>query len=243
MYSAARYASDAGAAIRDIARARAPADSRRRHRLLLPRARARAVSRARRATTRCARGSIAWPPGAASRRCIAGSRASIRASAPRIQPRDRKRLVRALEVYLADRPAADRHTSTRRRRRSPDFDVLTLGLQLPRPSCCARVSARGSTSSSRAASSTKCERSLAAACPPTRMRFSGLVYRQVMEMLRGVRDEPATRDAHRSREHALRAPPVDLVPQGAWRTTGSTAPGESAATQRAGAANCVGRHA
>jgi tRNA dimethylallyltransferase len=35
---------------------------------------------------------------------------------------------------------------------------------------------------------------LAAGLPPTAHAFSGLVYRQIIEMLHGVRDEAATRD-------------------------------------------------
>jgi tRNA dimethylallyltransferase len=34
---------------------------------------------------------------------------------------------------------------------------------------------------------------IAAGVPQTAHAFSGLVYRQVLEMLRGLRDEPATR--------------------------------------------------
>ena len=99
-YTAARYARDAAAAIRDITGARQAADPRRRHRLLLPRADARLLSRARtrRGAARAARADRGAPrAGAAASRCCGGS---IRRPARRIQPRDRKRVVRALEVYL-----------------------------------------------------------------------------------------------------------------------------------------------
>ncbi len=60
-YTAAQYARDAARSIRDIhARGRLPI-RRRRHRLLLPRADARPVSRARARTRRCARGSKRSP--------------------------------------------------------------------------------------------------------------------------------------------------------------------------------------
>ena len=77
-YTAAQYARDAAAAIRDDPRARPAADRRRRHRLLLPRADARPVSRARAATRRCAGGSRRLPSGAASRFCTGCCGASIR---------------------------------------------------------------------------------------------------------------------------------------------------------------------
>ena len=88
-YSAARYARDAADAIRAIIGARAAADPRRRHGVLLSRARARACFRARRATTRCARGSSAWRSAAAwsaaslagAGRPGVGARASSRAIA------------------------------------------------------------------------------------------------------------------------------------------------------------------
>ena len=80
-------------------RARPAADPRRRHRLLLPRADARPVSRAwrRRAAARAAeshRGRRG--PDVAAPLAAAGGSAHRRA---RIMPRDLKRLVRALEVY------------------------------------------------------------------------------------------------------------------------------------------------
>lgn len=114
------------------------------------------------------------------------------ASARRIQPRDRKRLVRALEVYLlTGRPLTAHFAATT----SPiaGADVLTLGLVLPRPALTARVAARVDAQFARGVVA-EVERLLAAGVPPTAHAFSGLVYRQVMEMRRGVRDLAATRE-------------------------------------------------
>jgi tRNA dimethylallyltransferase len=114
------------------------------------------------------------------------------ASADRIQPRDQKRLVRALEVYLlTGRPLTDHFSETL----SPiaGCAVLALGLNLPRPLLRERVSrrvdgqfARGVVAEVRAL--------IAAGVPASAHAFSGLVYRQVGELLQGVRDEPATRE-------------------------------------------------
>ena len=57
------------------------------------------------------------------------------------------------------------------------------------------------------------QRLLDAGLPPTAHALSGLVYRQVVEMLQGVRGEAATRELDRAREHPLREAAVDLVSQ------------------------------
>lgn len=114
------------------------------------------------------------------------------ASARRIQPRDQMRLVRALEVYLLTRrPLTDHFADTR----SPieDFDVLTIGLRLPRPLILERVVARVDAQF-RAGLVAEVERLLASGVPADAHAFSGLVYRQIMEMRAGVRDLAATRD-------------------------------------------------
>ena len=62
-------------------------------------------------------------------------------SAQRIQPRDEKRLIRALEVYrLTGRPLTDHFASTR----SPiaDYAVVTVGLQLPADTHESRIARR-----------------------------------------------------------------------------------------------------
>ncbi len=112
-------------------------------------------------------------------------------SARRIQPRDEKRLIRALEVYLlTGRSLTDHFASTR----SPiaDYAVVTVGLQLPgevlEPRIARRVDqqfAGGLLDEIRGL--------LAAGVPLDANPFGGLVYRQALEHLRGVRDEAATR--------------------------------------------------
>ena len=114
------------------------------------------------------------------------------ASAQRILPRDRKRLVRALEVYLTTgRPLTDHFAATT----SPiaEYDVLPLGLRLPREALRPRVArrvdeqfARGVVQEVRAL--------LASGVPPGAHALTGLVYRQVVEMLAGVRGERETRE-------------------------------------------------
>jgi tRNA dimethylallyltransferase len=135
-------------------------------------------------------------------------------SAARIQPRDQKRIVRALEVYLlTGRP----------------MNVRAIGLTLPAAALAARVArrvdeqfARGLLDEMR----TLLERGV----PEHARPFGGLVYRQALEHLHGVRDEAATRAliVQENRRYAKR----QLV----WfrKEPGLTwfdGPGESASTQ------------
>lgn len=113
-------------------------------------------------------------------------------SAARILPRDQKRLVRALEVYvLTGRTLTDHFADTA----SPiaDFSVLTLGLDLARPALLPRVTTRVDQQL-RAGVVDEVRALMAAGVPATAHAFSGLVYRQVLEYLSGVRDLAATRD-------------------------------------------------
>lgn len=113
-------------------------------------------------------------------------------SARRIQPRDRKRLVRALEVYLlTGRPLTDHFAETA----SPiaGARVLTIGVRIPRDVLAGRVAARVDDQFRRGVVA-EVERLLAAGLPRDAHALSGLVYRQVVEMLDGARDEPATRE-------------------------------------------------
>jgi tRNA dimethylallyltransferase len=112
-------------------------------------------------------------------------------SAQRILPRDRMRLVRALEVYLlTGRPLTAHFAQTA----SPiaDFDVLTIGLNVPRPQLLPRVAARVEQQF-QAGLLDEVDVLLAAGVPVDAHAFSGLVYRQVMELRAGVRDLAATR--------------------------------------------------
>jgi tRNA dimethylallyltransferase len=112
-------------------------------------------------------------------------------SASRIQPRDQKRLVRALEVYLVTgRPLTSHFAATA----SPiaGWDVLSLGVNLPRATLLPRVTARVDAQFE-AGVVEEVRALLARGVPATAHAFSGLVYRQVVEMLQGKRDERATR--------------------------------------------------
>ena len=114
------------------------------------------------------------------------------ASGRRIQPSDRKRLVRALEVYLlTGRPLTAHFDETA----SPiaGAQVLAIGLNLPRPILRARVARRVDEQFGRGVVR-EVRDLLAAGVPRSAHAFSGLVYRQVLELLDGVRDEASTRE-------------------------------------------------
>ncbi len=114
------------------------------------------------------------------------------ASADRIQPRDAKRLVRALEVALVSGVPMTAHFAATV---SPlaDYDVLAIGVRLPSAETAMRVARRVDQQFARGVVG-EVRRLLAAGVPPGAQALCGLVYRQVVEMLEGVRDEPATRE-------------------------------------------------
>jgi tRNA dimethylallyltransferase len=112
-------------------------------------------------------------------------------SADRIMPRDRKRLVRALEVYLSTgRPLTAHFADTR----SPvaDCEIIAMALRIPADLTALRVALRVERQFARGIVD-EVKGLLASGVPADARPFGGLVYRQVMELLRGVRDEPATR--------------------------------------------------
>lgn len=113
-------------------------------------------------------------------------------SANRIQPRDLMRVVRALEVYLVTRRPLTEHFDATA---SPiaEFVTLTIGLRLPRPLLLERVTGRVDEQF-RSGVVEEVERLLASGVPPAAHAFSGLVYRQILEMRAGVRDVAATRE-------------------------------------------------
>jgi tRNA dimethylallyltransferase len=125
-------------------------------------------------------------------------------SAARIQPRDLKRMVRALEVFfLTGRPLTEHFADTRSP--IPEMKIISIALRLPAEVSSDRVTrrvdqqfARGLLDEVRAL--------LASGVPETARPFGGLVYRQVLEMLHGVRDEAATRAliAQENRRYARR---------------------------------------
>jgi tRNA dimethylallyltransferase len=113
------------------------------------------------------------------------------ASGARIMPRDRKRIVRALEVYFATGTPLTAHFADTRSL-IDDCDVTAIALRLPPALTAARVARRVDAQFARGVVD-EVRRLLAAGVPPHARPFGGLVYRQIMEMLRGARDEAATR--------------------------------------------------
>jgi tRNA dimethylallyltransferase len=113
------------------------------------------------------------------------------ASAARIMPRDRKRLVRALEVYFATgRPLTDHFADTRSL--IADCELIPVALRIPAPLTAERVARRVDDQFARGIVA-EVRGLLARGVPADARPFGGLVYRQVMAMLGGVRDEPSTR--------------------------------------------------
>jgi tRNA dimethylallyltransferase len=148
-------------------------------------------------------------------------------SAARIQSRDLKRLVRALEVYfLTGLPLTAHFADTASP--IPDVEVLPIGLRLPAPDIAARVARRVDEQFERGLLD-EIRTLLGRGIPEDARPFSGLVYRQALEHLHGVRDEASTRAliAQQNRRYARR----QLI----WfrkepNLTWFDGPGESAAT-------------
>jgi tRNA dimethylallyltransferase len=126
------------------------------------------------------------------------------ASALRIQPRDLKRLVRALEVYfLTGRPMTSHFAETKSP--LPGVEVIAIALRLPADQISERVTRRVDAQFAQGLLDEI--RGLLARGIPERARpFGGLVYRQALEHLHGVRDETATRAliAQENRRYARR---------------------------------------
>lgn len=126
------------------------------------------------------------------------------ASAGRIHPRDERRLVRALEVYRLTRRPLSAHF---RETRSPlaDYDVTAFAIRLDPAATASRVARRVDRQFD-AGLLSEVRGLLAAGVPVSAHPFTGLVYRQVVEHLRGVRDEAATREAivRANRQYARR---------------------------------------
>jgi tRNA dimethylallyltransferase len=126
------------------------------------------------------------------------------ASAHRIQPRDVKRAVRALEVFfLTGRPLTAHFAETASP--IPEMRVLAVALHLPAAETSARVTRRVDEQFERGLLD-EMRALLASGVPESARPFGGLVYRQALELLRGVRDEAATRAliAQENRRYARR---------------------------------------
>jgi tRNA dimethylallyltransferase len=189
-YTAAQFARDAAAAIRDIhARGRLPILAggtgfyfRALTRGLFPGPAADPALRRRLESI-------------ADRRGIAFLHRMLRrvdaASAARIQPRDLKRLVRALEVFfLTGRPLTAHFEDTAPP--IPDLDVRAIAVRLPAAQIAERVARRVDDQFARGLLD-EIRGLLARGVPETARPFGGLVYRQALEHLHGVRDEASTR--------------------------------------------------
>ena len=190
-YSAARYATDAAAAIRDIhGRAKLP---------ILAGGTGlyyRALVRGMFPGPECDPALRARLERVADRRGVeALHRWLVRVdsdSALRILPRDRKRQIRALEVYLlTGRPLTEHFAETR----SPiaGVQLLTIGITLPRDLLRQRVAKRVDAQFDRGVVA-EVQRLLDGGLSPAAHALSGLVYRQVLELLQGVRGDAETRE-------------------------------------------------
>jgi tRNA dimethylallyltransferase len=126
------------------------------------------------------------------------------ASATRIQPRDLKRIVRALEVFwLTGRPLTEHFVNTA----SPiaGMHVIPIALRLPAAAISDRVTRRVDDQFARGLLD-EIRSLLAQGIQESARPFGGLVYRQALEHLHGVRDEAATRAliAQENRRYARR---------------------------------------
>ena len=125
-------------------------------------------------------------------------------SAQRIQPRDLKRMVRALEVFfLTGRPLTAHFADTTSP--IPEMRVLPIALRLSAAQTSARVTRRVDEQFGRGLLD-EIRDLLARGVPEEARPFGGIVYRQALEHLHGVRDEASTRAliAQENRRYARR---------------------------------------
>ncbi len=126
-------------------------------------------------------------------------------SGARIQPRDLKRLVRALEVYFQTGQPLTAHFEDTVSPLGTDVTVGAIALRMPAAWLADRL-ARRVDEQFAAGLLDEIRALLAAGVPPGARPFGGLVYRQAMEHLHGVRDEASTRAliAQENRKYARR---------------------------------------
>jgi len=114
------------------------------------------------------------------------------ASAGRIQSRDVKRVVRALEVWIVTgRPLTDHFAETASP--LPDYDVVAFALHIAPDQTADRVARRVHAQFEQGLLD-EMRGLLARGIPETALPFTGLVYRQALEHLHGVRNEQDTRE-------------------------------------------------
>jgi len=112
-------------------------------------------------------------------------------SAERIAVNDVKRAVRALEVWiLTGRPLTDHFAKTAPP--LPEYAITAVALQIPPEQTADRVARRVDAQFAQGLLD-EIRGLLARGVPETALPFTGLVYRQALEHLHGVRDEAATR--------------------------------------------------
>jgi len=126
-------------------------------------------------------------------------------SGARIQARDLKRLVRALEVYLQTGKPLTRHFAETVSPLPADVRIGAVALRMPAPWLAERL-ARRVDEQFEAGLIDEINGLLAAGVPRGARPFGGLVYRQAMEYLNRVRDEASTRAliAQENRKYARR---------------------------------------
>jgi tRNA dimethylallyltransferase len=114
-------------------------------------------------------------------------------SAARILPGDRKRLVRALEVFFQTGKPLTAHFADTVSPLGAEVVVTALALRMDSSQLAERL-ARRVEAQFKAGLLEEVQGLLARGVPPGARPFGGLVYRQVMDYLRGVRSLEATRD-------------------------------------------------
>ncbi len=127
-----------------------------------------------------------------------------RESSQRIQMRDLKRIVRALEVFWSTgRPLTQHFAETVSL--IPDVRMIAIGLQIP-AALTAERTVRRVDQQFDGGLMAEIRGLLDSGLPETARPFGGLVYRQALEFLHGVRDEAATRAliAQENRRYARR---------------------------------------
>jgi tRNA dimethylallyltransferase len=126
-------------------------------------------------------------------------------SGARIQRRDLKRLIRALEVYFQTGKPLTAHFNETVSPLPADVAIGAIALRMPAPWLAERL-ARRVDEQFDAGLIQEIKALLAAGVPPEARPFGGLVYRQAMEYLKGARDEASTRAliAQENRKYARR---------------------------------------
>ena len=114
------------------------------------------------------------------------------ASAARIQPRDVKRVVRALEVWIVTgRPLTEHFADTAAP--LPEYEVTAIALRIAPEDTASRVARRVDEQFARGLLD-EIRGLLARGVPETSLPFTGLVYKQALEHLHGIRGETETRE-------------------------------------------------